>query len=150
MDGKRLIDPALMESLGLEFDPKHEARLAKRRSYYAENRTAILATDLRWRERNRDKLREQDQARRDADRRGYRKRQRKSMRKASAILSDSYIKLVLSMNAKYAFGRSPPTSEFPRELIEAKRAELMLKRKLQKRKLKHKGTHESQETPKPA
>ena len=150
MDQKSLIDPALMESLGLEFDENYEAKLAKRRSYYAENRAAILATDLRWRKRNRDKLRARDQARRDADRGGYRKRQRKSMRKACAALSDTYVKLVLSMNAKYAFGRSPPTSVFPQELIEAKRAELMLKRKLQKRKLKHKGTHESQETPNPA
>ena len=150
MDQKSLIDPALMESLGLEFDENYEAKLAKRRSYYAENRAAILATDLRWRKRNRDKLRTQNQARRDADRRGYRKRQRKSMRKASATLSDSYVKLVLSMNARYAFGRSPPVSEFPKELVEAKRAELLLKRKLQNRKLKHKGNHESQETSNPA
>ena len=154
MDGKRLIDPALMESLGLERDDSAEAKLERRRQgcrrYYRAHKKAILARTNGWRRAHRKESREYYAKYRKANRSLCRKKGRTYARKASAELSDYHIRIVLKNLCRKRYGATPPSNVFPAELIEAKRAELMLKRKLQKRKLKHKGNHESQETPKPA
>ena len=154
MDQKSLIDPALMESLGLEFDPKREARRLRAKAYsaayYQEHKQQALISSRAWKAAHPELVKGYAKKARDSNRPNYRRISRNWQRKSAATLTDGYVRGVLRNQATKRFGRSLPMASFPQELVEAKRAELLLARKIKNRKLKHKGTHESQETQKPA
>ena len=156
MDQKSLIDPALMESLGLEFDPDYEIKRRKNAArcmaYYKghveKNREAKrrrrLVTHIAQERRAASLYRRQRLS-------DYRKWSREYQARGRASLNDSYVRATLTnkfrkCGAKFSYAVVPPG------LVEAQRESLALKRSLKSMKQNNesKETNESQETSNPA
>ena len=130
-----LIDPALMASLGLEFDPKREARLEAvrkyKQTYYQEHKARHDAYTRQYKKDHPGYGKKAKKKYRARHRKAVRAGIRKAYERNRDGLTDSYVSGLLSTAHGKGAGGRPPRAAFPKELIDAKRAELLLKRKLQ-------------------
>jgi hypothetical protein len=101
-----------------------EQQREKNKQFRKNNRDKILATRNIWKERNREKLAEQERDRRHANPEHFRTMMRKQQSKWRETLDDNYIKAQLARKYKIKL------KDVPEWMIPVKRAVIQLRRKI--------------------